>query len=124
LQIGYADGMTGRRMGLLKKVLSVVACCLVLAVMLGIGASGARKADHAIGRGEVMNDFVRVRKAPSTNAEIAAVLRGGQEVTILRVENGFYQIIAEIEGDGEKSGETVEGYMKMELIYKVTYFLK
>ncbi len=111
---------------MLKKILSVVACLAMLAVMLGVGVSGGRKADQAIGigRGEVMNDFVRVRKAPSTNAEIAAVLRGGQEVTILGVENGFYQIIAEIEGDGEKSGETVEGYMKMELIYKVTYFLK
>lgn len=109
---------------MLKKVLSVAACLVMLAVMLGVGVTDGRKADHAIGRGEVMNEFVRVRKAPSTSAEIAAVLRGGQEVTILGVENGFYQIIAEIAGDGEKSGETVEGYMKEELIYKVTYFLK
>ncbi len=118
--------MTGRGIELRKRFLAVMVCFAMLAVMLGIGASGGRKADHAIGigRGEVMNEFVRVRKAPSTSAEIAAVLRGGQEVTILGVENGFYQIIAEIAGDGEKPGETVEGYMKMDLIYKVTYFLK
>lgn len=111
--------MTGRGIELRKRVFTVMVCFAMLAVMLGIGASGGRKADYAIGigRGEVMNEFVRVRKAPSTSAEIAAVLRGGQEVTVLAEENGFYQIIAEIEGE-----ETVEGYVKESLIDMKVYF--
>lgn len=111
--------MTGRRIELRKRFFAVMVCFAMLAVMLGIGASGGRdtvEAD-AIGIGVLRSDYVRVRKGPSTSAEIAAVLRGGQEVTVLAEENGFYQIIAEIEGE-----ETVEGYVKESLIDMKVYF--
>lgn len=108
-------------MELLKKVLSVLVCFVMLAVMLGVGASGGRDtADaDAIGIGVIMGEVVRVRKAPSTSAEMVATLKGGQEVTVLAEENGFYQIILKIEG-----GETVEGYMKESLISMKEYFNK
>lgn len=111
--------MTGRGIELRKRVFTVMVCFAMLAVMLGIGASGGRDTvdADAIGIGVLRGNYVRVRKGPSTSAEIAAVLRGGQEVTVLAEENGFYQIIAEIEGE-----ETVEGYVKESLIDMKVYF--
>lgn len=111
---------------MLKKVLSALACFAMLAVMLGFGASGGRGTVDAIGIGVIANfaDFVRVRKAPSSTAENIAVLKSGLEVTVLAEENGFYQIIAEIEGEGKESGETVKGYVRTDLICIKSFFKK
>lgn len=101
----------------------------MLVVMLGVGVHGGKYADRdsvndeenmiGIGIGVVTGDIARVRKGPSVTAENVAALRGGQEVTVLSEENGFYQIVIETEG-----GETVEGYMKKELIRMIVYFHK
>lgn len=103
---------------MLKRILSAAACLVMAAAMLGFGASGERDTAPAIGIGVVTDwvHFVRVRQGPSTTTEIVAVLRGGQEVTVLAEEDGFYQIIAEIEGEGNESDEIVEGYIRMDFI--------
>ncbi len=105
----------------MKRILSVVSLLLILAVMLGIGVSDSRDTadEDAIGIGVIRGDIVRVRKAPSTSAEMVAVLRGALKVTVLAEENGYYRIIAEIEGE-----EPVEGYMREELVDIKVYFHK
>lgn len=107
---------------MLKRILSAAACMIMVAAMLtlGVGASEERDTGSAIGIGVVTDlaHFVRVRQGPSTTTEIVAVLRGGQEVTILAEEDGFYQIVAEIEGEGEDSDEIVEGYIRMDFILR------
>lgn len=107
-----------------KRVLSALACFAVLAVMLVFGTSGGRESADAIGIGVITNfaDYVRVRKAPSNTAENIAVLRSGLEVTVLAEENGFYQITAEIEGEGKEAGETVKGYVRTDLICIKKFF--
>lgn len=91
---------------------------LILAVMLGIGASAGRDTVFAIGKGVVRDEYARVRKGPSVTAEIAAVLKGGQEVFILAEENDFYQIVV------QTPGEALQGYMKAGCIYQETFFQK
>lgn len=105
-----------------KRILSVLSCLAVLVVLLGLGAFHRQGIVDAVGTGVIMNEFVRVRRAPDPNAEIAAVLRGGQEVTILADENNFYQITAEIKENGKESGEIVEGYVRKDLILLKTIF--
>lgn len=113
---------------MLGKIIFVLARLAMLVVMLGVGVHGGKYADrdsandeeNMIGIGVVTGDIARVRKGPSVTAEFVAALRGGQEVTVLSEENGFYQIVIETE-DGET---VVEGYMKKELIRMIVYFHK
>lgn len=106
----------------MKKILSAFTLILMLVAMLGFGACGGRDAEtgsaekDVIGIG-VTDSFLRVRRRPSLTAEIVAVLRPGQEVSVFAEENGFYRITAEAEGEAEESGETVSGYVKMTLIF-------
>lgn len=102
---------------MLKRTLSLLVCLFMLAVMLGVGACSSGGREDVDIRGVVGDDFLRVRKYPSLSAEMVAVLKKGQEVTILAEENGFYQIIVQIENKAEDSDETVEGYVKMECIF-------
>lgn len=114
-----------REAGLLKKALSVLALLLMFAIMLVFGVcSGKHVVDTVTGPAEkdvigigATDFFLRVRKCPSLNAEIVAVLRPGQEVTVLAEENGFYRITAEVEGEAEGAVETVKGYARMQNIF-------
>lgn len=102
-----------------------MACLAALAVMLGLGAPGGRNTVDAIGVGVIINEVVRVRRAPSRTAEIVATLRGGVEVTVLAEENDFYQIIIVIEGEGNAPGAPgviVEGYVRADLILLEEFF--
>lgn len=103
-------------MGLLKRVLSVLACLVTLVIMLGFGVRSGRDTVPANDVGVVTADFLRVRQAPSTQAYIVAVLRRGQEVTILAEEDGFYRITAEAEGQEGEVGGTVKGYVAAKFI--------
>lgn len=131
---------------MLKRIMSAAACLVMVAVMLALGDGEARDPGFAIGVGVAekrktrftigigvaekrntrcvigvgvvtnLADYVRVRQGPSTATEIVAVLRSGQEVTILAEEDGFYQIAARIRDEGAESIEIVKGYIRMDFI--------
>ncbi|MCM1326395.1 MAG: SH3 domain-containing protein [Bacteroidales bacterium] len=96
-----------------KKVL-VPFCILMIAFTLC--ACGVED-KPVIGEGTVIS-IVRVRKAPSVDAEIVDVLEEGQKVNILAEEDDFYQISAQAEGKTQDTGETIEGYVRKKFILK------
>ena len=110
---------------MLKKILSAFALLLMVVAMLGFGTCSegdavANVVDAETGSAEedimgigVTCAILKVRKAPSLTAEIVAVLKSGQEVTVFAEENGYYRITVEIDGE---AGETVNGYAKMDWI--------
>lgn len=102
-----------------KRILSALACLVILVVMLAPWSSGFDDGNVTeIGVGVVdCTAAVRVRSGPSYDAEIVAVLLKGQGVVVLSEEDGFYRIIARAaEGLGGEAGGSVKGYVAAKFI--------
>lgn len=96
-----------------KRVLRFL--CIFI-VVLNLCACGSDD-KTVIGEGTIIS-IVRVRKAPSIDAEIVDVLEEGQKVSILAEQDDFYQISAQVEGEIQDADETIEGYVRKKFILK------
>lgn len=80
------------------------------------GGSAAKNEVTDETMGFVNADVLKVRREPSADAEIVALLQKEQKVSILAEQDEFYQVLIQA-GEGAEEPDTVlEGYVKKEYI--------
>lgn len=95
-------------------MLNMCACGMQGGVILGDNAAKNELTDETMG---FVNAYaLKVRKEPSVDAEVVALLKEEQEVHILAERDDFYQVSIRIQSETGESDEILEGYVKKEYI--------